>query len=533
MTWSIVMYEISQKQNYIFQTNELLENIGASSIIRRLTEEPEKLLNFDLPVPQHRLVGGGNAACLFDSVEEAVRFARILSGVTLKEYPGVALFLVTETLKQGELLYDLENQRGLLSRMRDRLALKKNRRQHASSQVSWGIHEICPDSGLPANRIVSGRPRAEELAVKAKIGKEARNEEFKEALLKKVDIPTLNGKPPEFFIHAPGAMAGREASGSEGRDYLAIVHIDGNGMGVKVAQFLSKAFRDNEDYIEHYGEFTRQIDHAYKQAFRRMLLHVMKDSDRWMEPIYGKSCQEQAHLIPVRPIVASGDDICFLAYAELGIELARLFLQYLQQEKIEIGREQLHFEACAGVALVRRKFPFWLGYERAEQLCSRAKARLKADASGWASSGKQSVEPSFDASLIDWEFQTDVDAEAKVANQGPFQNSDVLHLSNRPYYLQRQSDQQLHPASYRQWFLHSMETVQDKQDAPRSKWKALREVYCQGGKAVSLWQEQNQFHMGPNRLVITTEDTERPCAYYYDAIELMDLFIPLSEVNPR
>lgn len=40
---TIVMYEISQKQQYIFRTNRLLENIGASTIIRLLSEEPYML----------------------------------------------------------------------------------------------------------------------------------------------------------------------------------------------------------------------------------------------------------------------------------------------------------------------------------------------------------------------------------------------------------------------------------------------------------------------------------------------------------
>lgn len=34
----LVVMEVSQKQNYIFKTNRLMENIGASVIIREITE---------------------------------------------------------------------------------------------------------------------------------------------------------------------------------------------------------------------------------------------------------------------------------------------------------------------------------------------------------------------------------------------------------------------------------------------------------------------------------------------------------------
>lgn len=40
----LVVIEVSQKQNYIFKTNRLAENIGASIHIRDITEEMPKAL---------------------------------------------------------------------------------------------------------------------------------------------------------------------------------------------------------------------------------------------------------------------------------------------------------------------------------------------------------------------------------------------------------------------------------------------------------------------------------------------------------
>lgn len=59
---TLVMYEISQKQNYIFRTNRLIENIGASTIIRQLTEEPHQLfkdVKIQLPNVQEKLLVAG------------------------------------------------------------------------------------------------------------------------------------------------------------------------------------------------------------------------------------------------------------------------------------------------------------------------------------------------------------------------------------------------------------------------------------------------------------------------------------------
>ena len=41
----LVLSEVSRKQDYIFKSNKLLENVGASEIIKYVTEElPQKLL---------------------------------------------------------------------------------------------------------------------------------------------------------------------------------------------------------------------------------------------------------------------------------------------------------------------------------------------------------------------------------------------------------------------------------------------------------------------------------------------------------
>lgn len=153
---------------------------------------------------------------------------------------------------------------------------------------------------------------------------------------------------------------------------MAIVHIDGNAMGDKVGSFLKQTFESNDDYINQYKAFTKEIDDAYKQAFKKMIHHLMNDYDRWASVIYGtedaSNDENLKRTVPLRPIVAAGDDICFITYGQLGIECARLFIQYLQEQN-----EKQSFEACAGVAIVKHKFPFWLAYELSEQLCSNAK----------------------------------------------------------------------------------------------------------------------------------------------------------------
>jgi len=107
---TLVMYEISQKQNYIFRTNRLIENIGASMIIRQLTEEPHQLfkeVNIQLPNAEEKIVGGGNAVFIFDQEEDARKFTKLLTSGVLRFFPGIEIFLVTKNIDwENDILYD-------------------------------------------------------------------------------------------------------------------------------------------------------------------------------------------------------------------------------------------------------------------------------------------------------------------------------------------------------------------------------------------------------------------------------------------
>lgn len=173
------------------------------------------------------------------------------------------------------------------------------------------------------------------------------------------------------------------------------------------------------------------------------------------------------------------------------------------------------------------------------------KKRLKADLENWERLGMGTKESPYDSSLIDWQlvkegdFQFDID----LMRRSLYENEDGSYLLQRPYYLQRQTDKIRHHASYQFSFLNAMKAIVNGEiETSRSKWKALLDVYHQGVEAVAQWKIQQQFDIGPNQLFLAprdgfsvygTEDDKKEnlVAYYYDALEVMDYFIPLSEVK--
>ena len=76
-------------------------------------------------------------------------------------------------------------------------------------------------------------------------------------------------------------------------------------------------------------------------------------------------------MLPIRPVILAGDDVCFVTQGSLGLECARVFLEALSKRiNVQDGKA---YAACAGVAMVHVKYPFHAAYDLAEELCSNAK----------------------------------------------------------------------------------------------------------------------------------------------------------------
>ena len=174
---------------------------------------------------------------------------------------------------------------------------------------------------------------------------------------------------------------------------VAVIHIDGNGVGG-----IMKDLNDSKDRVAP-AEFQEKIgcDRDDPDALRRFLLAVNERLQNAVEHAFaaawtridelsyrddGQAGREHA-AIPVVPVILGGDDVTVITSGDYALPFAAAYLRYYEEATGNDpilryltppeGQDTGPMTAAAGVAIVKRNFPFHIAYELAEKLVNRAK----------------------------------------------------------------------------------------------------------------------------------------------------------------
>ena len=319
---TLVILEVSRKQDYIFSSKKLRENAQRSAQISYVTSSGFfRRAAGELYCEGDNLVyaGGGHTVLQFGSPDQARTFARQVTGAAMEEFRGLEFFV-------KQIPYDSAKTPGdNLMELSRRLEEKKALRRGSFRCTALGVGALDPETF---------RPRG-----------------FNHALpLASHDVLS----PPE------GYQFPRDFSQLTGKDnFLAVVHIDGNAMGKRVDGIYQSAGGDWTACCEKLRRFSSGIQRDFETAFQQTVEELIRQG----------RCGD--HVLPIRPVILAGDDVCFVTAGDLGLECARVFLEKLTARSNE--EDKLPYAACAGVALVHQKYPFHQAYQLSEELCSSAK----------------------------------------------------------------------------------------------------------------------------------------------------------------
>ncbi len=205
-------------------------------------------------------------------------------------------------------------------------------------------------------------------------------------------------RPLEHAIQSDPDASSTASPDTDSGDYtflskVAVIHIDGNGVGgimkdlessmdrVAPGVFNAKVGcdRDDPDALRRFLRAVNErlqnaVEHAFAAAWTRIDELSEHDDDR----------AGRGHtVIPVVPVILGGDDVTVITSGDYALPFAAAYLRhyeeatgndpilrYLSPPK---GQDTGPMTAAAGVAIVKRNFPFHIAYELAEKLVNRAK----------------------------------------------------------------------------------------------------------------------------------------------------------------
>lgn len=519
MSRYLAILEVSQKQAYIFASNKLKDNIRNSAIIERVLSSDYILdtLSSKGYSDENNMVyaGGGHTILEFLDHDMAKQSIRILTERIYKEYDGLEVFAKIVAFDEEKSVKDN------ISKLISELEKKKAIRKAAFHQESYGIEAI--DSNT-LNRICVNTNKSALDAVSDDI-------DAKEKAL----FPNGFDSAKEFA----------NLGGAKGEsNFIAIVHIDGNGMGKRVEDFYEMigdvSWKETKKKLRQFSEgIASDFETAYKGMINRVTDSIMQGKDVYTKLKLDKGGHKY---FPIRRVITAGDDVCFVTEGRIGIECARIFIEELTSEKCKNVADGKGYTACAGVAIVHQKYPFYRAYKLSEMLCSNAKkygAAISPDDNG------RSI------SSIDWHVEFGELKDSLKDIRVSYDTDDGNRLELRPYII-KAPDKVMSDAAYAlrlyKNFKRILTTVVSRENGyATGKIKNLRSVLKEGNIATKYYLQFNKMtdiliESGDDRLDLTklftgkTDETEvfvtQPDgighSLLFDAIEILDTFISID-----
>lgn len=328
-------------QEYIYATNKLQEIIGASEIIDSLGQKFDNKqecngaifgvfdeLRANGLVEQILLNAAGNFRAIVDGEENLKKIVRDLPKKIMQNAYGI-------TISQAVAPYN-DNDYGTASKELERKLKTQRNRPSLPLDMSINFMALAPKTARPIVKF-----------------------DDDDAL----DISSVQKREAHgrWFKRRPGAEELKEFSQiSNKKNKLAVIHADGNGLGVLVKN-LADEVNKNTGII---AKFSEALDKATKDAFANAKVKT--------KIALGKDD------LKIKALILSGDDMTAVCDADIALEFTKNFIEEFEKEtdkkKSDI-KEKLTM--CAGIAYCNEKFPFHYAAALAEELCGAAKKHSK------------------------------------------------------------------------------------------------------------------------------------------------------------
>lgn len=435
-TYQAILFDTRSIQKYIFSSNRLKANIGASHLVDRVFddvllptvrgelgadalddtswEQPEMIDWTDMRTAARvGYIGGGNALLLFrtETVHETLRsIVSVFTKKLLEKAPGLrtGAAIGTMTLRADGSYAgasDYSDAPNDLTRLIHKLKDFQNTVIPTVNVPYTGLTLVCGESGetanvwmrdekepngdkasddvasVPANvrmrdeKAPNGRFYAWEVAEKLRVAmpQDGKPAAVQTALMEKLQSFLPPKERENFRKNYAFPMKFDQLGQQTPKNDIAVVHIDGNNMGKKFQECKTLTTRIQRSLA---------IRDTTIAAFTALVQNIVAHIERYNGTLALSEDQKKRTLLPIRPLVLGGDDMTFVCAAKVAVEFASFVMRHLVHDDTE-GR--IPIDSCAGITIMNTSYPFFRGYQMAEELCAVAKKRMREskEASCW------------------------------------------------------------------------------------------------------------------------------------------------------
>ena len=395
----LVLFDIHAKQRFIFSSTRLKENVGASFQITLLDSwVGESVAKLNLSA-QWVSRSSGRLLLVLDCDSSARKLIGEVTRRAHAEAPemdvsGVFVHMVGSYLSGDDLR--------AVDHVAYQYALNRSPALSRFAQMPFLLR--ANDSSLPAapsyadsgevaapSSALEGRALSLPAQVKVRQANIARDH-----FLNLARVQRLLYEEDEKLARDPTKLEELLQTASEGGvgvpSKVAVIHIDGNGVGGVMRRLdevlsekggalkgeLEVAEGDSDALRVFVLKISERLDAAVKLAFRSAWERVAKLARKDAE-----DSNRRYTAIPVVPVILGGDDVTVITSGDYALPFAAGYLRYYEEATGNDpilryltppeGQDTGPMTAAAGVAIVKRNFPFHIAYELAEKLVDRAK----------------------------------------------------------------------------------------------------------------------------------------------------------------
>jgi len=326
-------------QSFIFQTNELKDIVGASELINNICDDAFD--EFGGSKEQSVIRAAGNIKHIFESEEKCKKAVREFPRKVMKLAPSITISQAVVKFENSQEFSDV------IDELEKRLKIQRNKQ--TVSNLGFISMQRARKTGLPVVKV--------EKEDYLDSSTDAKRENKSQKLFMDCGLPVnkITYNIEDITKH---------------NDWIAIIHADGNGLG-KVIHEIGKNEKD-------FSVFSRNLNEATINAAQKAYKAICEK--------YKIDSEEK---IPIRPIVIGGDDFTAICRADFAVDYTKEFLKAFEENTSSLlgpiiikynvfKNSDTKLTACAGISFIKSSFPFYFGYDLADDLCRAAKKVAKA-----------------------------------------------------------------------------------------------------------------------------------------------------------